>query len=211
MSKLLHYSKITVSTILVYFLFLSFANAQIMSKPKLDFEAKLNALDEKIEITWATCLENSILTLMDNGKRPLKTLSLCKDNSSIDVSDLKDATYYVKIEHYTGYGIQAITKGYSTSSSTFSSTSSELKVLEEKSIIKFVAYPNPVEKTLMIELEECLENTVALVIDMNGRTLKRQSICTDGSSIDFSDLAKGVYFIKIEHYTGVGVQRIVKK
>jgi len=210
MSKLLDYSKMTVSTLLIYFLFLSFGNAQINSKPQLDFEAKLNPTEEKIEITWASCLENSILTLMDNSKRPLKTLSLCKDNSSIDVSDLKDATYYIKIEHYTGAGIQAIVKDYSTSSSTVFSTNSDLNRLEEKSTIDFVAYPNPVDKTVMIELNQCLENSVALVIDMHGRTLKTQSICTDGSSIDISDLAKGMYFIKIEHYTGVGIQRIVK-
>ena len=35
------------------------------SKPELDFDIQVNSVDEKIEITWFSCLENSIITLLD--------------------------------------------------------------------------------------------------------------------------------------------------
>lgn len=94
---------------LVFCCFLSFAStAQINKKPKLEFEAKINPINKTIEITWATCLENTVLTLLDNNKVPVKSFSLCKDNTIIDVAGLAKGLYIVQVEHYTGLGIQEI-------------------------------------------------------------------------------------------------------
>ena len=95
---------------LVFCCFLSFltVNAAIDNKPKLEFEAKINPTNHTIEITWATCLENTVLTVLDINERPLKSFSLCKDNTIIDIADLTKGTYWVKVEHYTAFGIQQI-------------------------------------------------------------------------------------------------------
>lgn len=101
-------SKTTLA--ILFCCFLSFAsNAQsTYSKPKLEFEAKINPTNKTIEITWATCLENTVLTLLDKNEVPLKSFSLCKDNTVIDVTGLAKGTYVLKVEHYTGLGMQEI-------------------------------------------------------------------------------------------------------
>ena len=100
------FSKTTLA--LVFCCFLSFASTAQTNKPKLEFEAKINPTNKTIEIMWATCLENTVLTLLDNNKVPVKSFSLCKDNTVIDVAGLAKGVYLLQVEHYTGLGIQKI-------------------------------------------------------------------------------------------------------
>lgn len=100
--------KIITSVAFAAFLSVSNLYAQTTVKPKLDFEAHLNANNNQLEITWAECLENSIVTLMDKEKNPIQTHSLCRNNDIIDLSKLNEEVTFIKVEHYTGVGIKAI-------------------------------------------------------------------------------------------------------
>ena len=54
--------------VLTSFLFVTItsqANAQITEKPSLDFKVEVNDLNQQLEVVWASCLENSIIKLLD--------------------------------------------------------------------------------------------------------------------------------------------------
>jgi hypothetical protein len=181
------------------------SNAQITKKPKLDFKVKFNDLNKQLEVVWASCLENSVVKLLDNNLKPIKTQVLCKDMQGIiDISDLQSDLYYVQIEHYTGVGIQPIV--------TVSKKGKELinsKPLKEDLI--FSIYPNPSQDEITIESNDFAPNTIVTILDLQGRQIKSSTLNSSKSIIDISSLAQGVYFIRMEDDSRIGVQELVKK
>jgi hypothetical protein len=190
---------------LFFVAFTSQSNAQITEKPGLDFKVELNDLNEQLEVVWASCLENSIVKLLDNNLKPIKTQVLCKDMQGIiDVSDLQSDLYYVKIEHYTGVGIQPIVKA---------AKETKLSVNEKplKSDLVFSVYPNPTQDEITIQSEDFAPNSVVTILDLQGRQVQSTTLNTSRSIINVSNLPQGVYFIRIEDSNRIGVQEMVKK
>lgn len=66
-------------------------------------------------------------------------------------------------------------------------------------------YPNPTTSVLNIAAEGVME---VAVVDMNGRTVMTEN---NTNTIDMSELANGVYFVRVITTTGVSTQKIVKK
>jgi hypothetical protein len=67
-----------------------------------------------------------------------------------------------------------------------------------------VLFPNPVTSVLNIEAQGIQEVNV---IDLNGRTVMTEKT----NRIDMSNLANGVYFVRVITAEGVSTQKIAKK
>jgi hypothetical protein len=67
--------------------------------------------------------------------------------------------------------------------------------------IKFSVYPNPVDDLMMITLPD--NNEVKLImIDNSGKKVLEQKLVDNNSSVDVSELAAGVYLLKLTSVTG---------
>lgn len=189
-------------TTLVLCLWISTAIAQENQKPELDFEVSLNTLTQTLEIEWPACLENSIIKLLDNNLNPIKTQSLCKEvGASIDVSNLQQDLYFVQIEHYTGVGLKAI-------------------VMPKKEValrttalpsLNFVLAPNPATESISITVDGDKLNSTLTIFDLKGQKIQSSTINSTQTVLDISNLAKGSYFVRLEHEQGIGVQQMIKR
>jgi hypothetical protein len=173
------------------------------SKPELPFKVLLSDNEEKLEIEWNTCLENSRLFVL-TGEQVLSSRSICQDNASIDFSAFEPGVYTIRIEHYTGLGERRVVKH-------LNGNLSFIDLHPDKPKLEFSLLPNPAQNQFSISAETCLENSVLSIQDLNGRLVKTMQLCKNGFDVDISGLAAGMYFIKIEHYTGIGVQRLIKE
>ncbi|WMX13545.1 MULTISPECIES: T9SS type A sorting domain-containing protein [unclassified Aureispira] len=184
----------------------SISKAQISNKPNLDFKVELNNLNQQLEVVWATCLENSVVKLLDNNLNPIKTQTLCKETQGIiDISDLQSDLYYVQVEHYTGIGIQPVVKA---AKETNLSTNNA-KTL--KADLVFDVYPNPSQDEITIQSKDFASNSVVTILDLQGHQVQSRTLNNASSVIDISNLPQGVYFIRIEDEYRIGVQQLVKK
>lgn len=77
--------------------------------------------------------------------------------------------------------------------------------IEDATIANISLYPNPVTSILNIEAEGVQEVNV---IDVNGRNVMTAQ---NTNTIDMSELANGVYFVRVITNNGVATQKIVKK
>lgn len=177
--------------------------AQSAPKPELPFNVLIDEAGEKMEIEWDACLENSRLFIMDGNHRVLNGINLCESNTALNFEDLEPGVYTIRIEHYTGMGEKRIVK-------SIANNQSRLELQAAKANLEFTIFPNPAQNSITIGANECLENSILSIQDIQGRTLRHLKLCKDGYNVDVSDLPKGMYFIRIEHYTSVGVQRLVK-
>ena len=75
---------------------------------------------------------------------------------------------------------------------------------------KFKVYPNPSKSILNIEMTSFL-NAKTTVYDLNGRLLISQEIDQENSKINISDLANGIYLLKIDTENGSVTKQIVKE
>jgi hypothetical protein len=162
------------------------SNAQNAKKPSLDFKVELNDLNEQLEVVWASCLENSIVKLLDNNLNPIKTQVLCKETQGIiDVSDLQSDLYYVQIEHYTGVGIQPVVKA--AKQTTLSINDKPLKA-----DLTFSIYPNPSQDEITIQSDDFAPNSRVTILDLQGRQVQSTTLNTSTSIMNVSGLAQGV-------------------
>lgn len=181
------------------------SKAQITNKPNLDFTVELNNLNEQLEVVWASCLENSIVKLLDNNLNPIRTQTLCKETEGIiDVSDLQSDLYYVQVEHYTGVGIQPVIK--TTKENNLSVDTKSLK-----GDLVFSIFPNPTQDEITIQSEDFAPNSMVTILDLQGQQITSRRLRNTQSTIDVSNLTQGVYFIRIEDEHRIGVQQLVKK
>ena len=75
---------------------------------------------------------------------------------------------------------------------------------------KLKVYPNPTASQFTLELKESNEAFLK-IIDFNGRILSEQSINTDKSIVDISNLSKGIYFLQISTNKFTVNKKIVKE
>ena len=77
--------------------------------------------------------------------------------------------------------------------------------IENATSVHVALYPNPTSSILHISAEGIQEVSV---LDINGRTVMTEQHV---NSIDMTDLANGVYFVRVITNEGVATQKIVKK
>jgi len=71
-------------------------------------------------------------------------------------------------------------------------------------------YPNPVNDRLSIQVLGAKENTTAILMDVNGKTLNSSDF-TRNSTIDMQDYPAGLYILKVKTANGVVTKKIVKQ
>lgn len=69
-----------------------------------------------------------------------------------------------------------------------------LAEIDEKKISKFDVYPNPVSETLFLKADFLDQNGKIEIVNMTGHVVMKSILCT---SIDVSQIPKGIYFLKI--------------
>jgi PKD repeat protein len=75
---------------------------------------------------------------------------------------------------------------------------------------KWSIFPNPADQELQVRSTDGLNGRQFSILDMTGRTLEQASLSS--TIIDISNLASGIYFIRIENERGgFDTQRFVKK
>lgn len=195
---------LTLICLLLFGLSSSLVQAQTAEKAELEFEIKLDEETQTMEIVWNSCLENSQLQIINYKGQLIQALALCKENSIIDLSTYEKGGYSVIIDHYTARGEHYVYKDHT-------GNLEELNALAKKEL-NFSASPNPSSDYIDIQSDRCLENSILQVIDLQGRMLLSQPLCKGhGERIDISALPKGMYLLRIEHYTTVGIKRIIKQ
>ena len=75
--------------------------------------------------------------------------------------------------------------------------------------ISFILYPNPAINQINIQSKSNIENLS--IIDLMGRTVKQQIPNSNESSLDVSDLSKGIYLVKLNFGEKESVTRFIKK
>jgi hypothetical protein len=75
----------------------------------------------------------------------------------------------------------------------------------------FKIYPNPVVNKLTIEFKNMGLNTALYILDSRGRTVKSIHIESTLSTINTTDLVKGIYFIKIVTDENVLFKEFIKQ
>ncbi len=120
------------------------------------------------------------------------------------VSGATNQSYHYNALEYGVYAVAVTSNGCTTTSNDFvylitgfENPQNGLKV-----------YPNPVEENLFVEFNP--PYTIQ-VMDITGNVIQNLSIQSIPSSLDFSAMAKGIYFLKIKNETQTQYLRIIKK
>jgi hypothetical protein len=75
--------------------------------------------------------------------------------------------------------------------------------------LSFILYPNPAINQINIQSKSNIENLS--IIDLMGRTVKQQIPNSNESSLDVSDLSRGIYLVKLNFGEKEAVTRFIKK
>ncbi len=70
-------------------------------------------------------------------------------------------------------------------------------------------FPNPVSETVFVEAGEIITNLE--IVDPAGHSLIYQAFENRNASLDISELANGIYFLKLTTVKGLAVKKILKK
>jgi hypothetical protein len=76
--------------------------------------------------------------------------------------------------------------------------------------LSWIMYPNPTKGVVSIQSDNLINANIT-VFDISGRVVKIESISKSKSDIDISNLAKGVYFFKVESNTVSFSKRVVRQ
>jgi len=120
--------------------------------------------------------------------------------------DASGNTDYIYIDQLT------ITASLSaqSSDSNIELVSNQRRVVDIEEDMDLVLYPNPVEDILYVKLN-IEEEAVVNIFNVSGQLVKALQIHTDETPINVSELASGVYLLKVTFEDEVFVKRFVKK
>lgn len=116
------------------------------------------------------------------------------------LADVTTATLNVPLGSEVAYDVAAQWIDFGTTVGVVLSTNNS--VLESS----FSVYPNPVQNTLYITQNESYELEQVNIINVQGQNV----LSSSNSSIDVSNLAKGVYFVKISTSLGSTTKKLIK-
>jgi hypothetical protein len=119
------------------------------------------------------------------------------------------------------YDLTGLTPNTSYTFKAFATTASGTTYGEEKTFItepvgindyewnNVVVYPNPTNGLVQIQNSECIMHNVE-VYDAYGKLLNVVNVNANAATIDLSDYAEGIYFVKVATDRGVVTKRVVK-
>jgi hypothetical protein len=81
--------------------------------------------------------------------------------------------------------------------------------LADQELLLFHSFPNPANESLCIELSETSGTAQLELINLQGEILQRVSITQPVTTISTSELAAGLYLLRVQTAEGVSVQRVV--
>lgn len=87
-----------------------------------------------------------------------------------------------------------------------------LNTIKNNTVFAFTVYPNPANDVIQLLFSN--ENSIAdaSIFDVSGKLIKEIKFSGENNEqISISDLAKGLYFIRIAHENGVAIQKFVKQ
>ena len=134
------------------------------------------------------------------------TAPVAIDASVFDSIDLSTATLTVPLGTTGDYDAAAVWTDFGTI--TDGATTLSTNNLEQE--LGFSIYPNPTSGVVSIKSKQ-LNNTKVSVYDLNGRALFSKSLNGTSSEINISNLASGVYLLKVQDENSEFVKRIVKQ
>lgn len=110
-------------------------------------------------------------------------------------------TYFARVYGYNGANSSTVCYTLKVATGTASSpeTGNEVDITGKGKIQMF---PNPVQKTLNLNIAGLTTRADIKVFDMNGRQLMRRQTTTANTVLDVHKLANGVYFIKVDDING---------
>ncbi len=88
-------------------------------------------------------------------------------------------------------------------------TTTDIKPAYNNSAIISV-YPNPVKDIITVQTNETSNECYLSLLNVNGQEQKRQQIKNSSIQIDISNLASGVYFVKLVTAKTIEVRKIIK-
>jgi len=133
-------------------------------------------------------------------------------NTSFSIGDIRKLTFsdgnmnIQKLDKSSrAFGIADVVKLYFSDIST--SIQSPIAQLKNKTIL----YPNPVKDQLFIKQESVTNcNTIVELIDLQGKILRKQLMNTQ-TSINISELQKGIYLCRLQSCSSIEIIKFVKK
>jgi Secretion system C-terminal sorting domain len=161
----------------------------------------------KALLTWATASE--------------------KNNAGFDIEKSLDGKNFDKIAFVKGNGISTITQNYNFTDYNFTQNAYyRLKQVDmdgayeysktialnteggkNKSVIR--SYPNPVSDVLTVETSVA-ETSQLEIIDAVGRVVFKQNVESGNYQISTTDLAKGMYIVRLSNKNDISIQKIIK-
>jgi len=81
-------------------------------------------------------------------------------------------------------------------------------IQEYNDIEKIHIYPNPVNDNLHIDIEE---NSILEIINAQGQIIETKSLTEKSNSIDLSNIASGVYTLRIKTDKGIAMRKLIKQ
>ncbi len=132
----------------------------------------------------------------------MDTKSIIDGETNRAYSPTKTGTYAVVIKQYFGKG------RYCTDTSGYRYVEVVATGLENSIVSNFSIYPNPATDNVTISLTESVSGTVSIV-DLHGNVVATKSISGNTSNISTSELASGVYVVKINSDKGSAVKQLV--
>jgi len=81
-------------------------------------------------------------------------------------------------------------------------------VAEMENEVSYSVFPNPMNDVLNITSKE---NATAFIYDLSGKEIIKTNIYQGTSSVDVSELQRGIYFLSITNLNTISTQKIIKK
>lgn len=85
--------------------------------------------------------------------------------------------------------------------------------MADKGDFAISVYPNPADNSIVIDIGNLKENALLLITDAQGRIMKQEYIPSGltQKEIDVSNLASGVYYLRIQNNKTLSTQKIIKR
>ncbi len=94
----------------------------------------------------------------------------------------------------------------------FTSVNSSTSKVESNSVLGMNVYPNPTQELLNVELNDrAIEEYTLQLVSVNGQVLKTLQLTNQLTTLDVSELPKGVYMIRLQSTTKHQSQLFIKK
>jgi Secretion system C-terminal sorting domain len=191
----------------------AFSPFTILSPPNLPVELiefKARGFGNKALLSWSTASEYN--------------------NAGFEIEKSLTGSEFVKIGFVKGSGNSNVILNYNFTDKDFAQTAfyrlkqqdidgkvdySRIVQVEKTKIAAFKVYPNPVGKS-NVNIEVVSENNEKLdvtLMDLSGKVIFQNKFEGASSliSVPTQDLARGIYFLKIQSGTNVNTQKIVKE